>query len=434
MDEEKNGNENVLTEVASTNSNVVSDNNDQVDEKVVVEAVDDAASETAFTFDKDGGATFDHLDSDGQSSAITVANTDEYIEVLRDRISGLGGVKKTRLDEIENKGRENNLSRKEVKALKKEFKTSHKQEKKRLKDIKDNMNTSNQKFAGFHQLLKSQVANHNINYEASAVYGANKLGFCQALLNQGKPLSNGSKSIQGYDDDGNMVFIYVDENNKPIKSGGENLTLAAGGVDALLVQKSPKREFVNGLFDRDSVKRMRGSTKYGFEQHEDDINGVVEEHVTDKNTFLDFAFHKISSNGKESSLADAIHNVEYTDGVLNVDPENPTTLAGEFITVLSNMGNPGDYSKENPHPYDMDGDGDFDEKDYMTEENYMKLAKQALSGKDLQLSKLLLKTHYKIKSKEVFDAAKAVNNPVVVEGDDKKSILAQDLIAKYNKD
>ena len=361
--------------------------------------------------------TFNHVDSNGNSSSITVANTEQHIETLRNKISGLGDVRKAGLEKIEREAVEKGLSSEEIKIKKQKFKADHKAEKRRLERVKDNTNNSNKKFAGFNEVLKSQIEGGNININASGMYGANKMNFANALLNKGTPLANGSKAVQGYSEDGGMVFMYVDKNNRPIKSGGKNLTLAEGDVGSLLVQESPLRPLVDGLID---LKEIRRDYEYGMGNFSTKIARAVDEKVKDKNTFLDLAFYQ--SENTDSSLADTLHDVKYNkDKVPILDREDPTDLAGAFVTGLVDMGNPEDYSKENPHPYDQDQDGDFDEKDYMTEENYMAIVKKALSGDDLNFSKFLLKKHLELQTADHLDAAFRKNNPVV-SSEENKSI------------
>jgi len=350
--------------------------------------------------------TFDHVDKDNNTSAITVANTEQHIETLRNEISGLNDVRKAGLKEIEREAIEEGLSSEEIKIKKQKFKADHKAEKRRLNRVKDNTNNSNRRFAEFNEMLKIQLEEGNINMEASGMYGANKINFANALLSKGKPLADGSKAVQGYDDKGNMVFMYVDKNNRPIKSGGKNLTLAEGDAGSLLVQKSPKRPAVEALFDQDAIKRYQNKTKYGSEVHINAIEKVVKEQVTDKETFLDFAF--MPTYGK-NTLASAIHDVEFDKDGNTIDLTSD--LASNFINALGSI--KGDYSKENPHPYDTDGDGDFDKKDYSTEENYMKLTQRVLSGDELDISIPLLEMHYKNQMAKIFDAANVVDNPVV---------------------
>jgi hypothetical protein len=339
--------------------------------------------------------TFDHVDKDGNSSTITVSNTDEFSEKLRDQIYELRGKKEEDLKAVESNS---SYSIDEKSSKKKQIKADHKKEKKRLKDVKDSMHSSNRRFAEFNEALKSQLEGGNINMEASGMYGVNKMNFANALLNKGTALADGSKAVQGYNKDGNMVFTYVDKNNRPIKSGGKNLTLAEGDVGSLLVQQSPLRPLMDGVIDKESIEQRY---KFGFDGISNEIARTVENKVKDKNTFLDLAFYQ--SENTDGSLADTLHNMKYDSN--NVPIIGETGLAREFVSAIATLGNSTDY--------DMDGDGDFDKDDYNTEENYIKLTRQALSGDDLGLSKILLKQHYQLQAEVHFNNAVDVNNPVV---------------------
>ena len=360
--------------------------------------------------------TFDHVDTHDNTSTITVANTEQHVEALRDQIHGLSDARKTGLKDIDTEGAVEGWSKEEISLKKKNLKTFYKGEKRRLNRVKEATNNSNRRFAEFNEVLKSQLEGGTINMNASGMYGANKMNFANALLNKGTPLADGSKAVQGYDEKGNMTFMYVDKNNRPIKSGGKNLTLAEGDVGSLLVQESPLRPLVDGLID---LKNIRKDYKYGIGNFSTQIARTVDEKVKDKNTFLDLAFYQ--SENTDSSLADTLHDVKYNkDKTPILDREDPTDLAGAFITGLADMGNPEDYSKENPHPYDQDQDGDFDKDDYMTEENYMAIVKKALSGDDLNFSKFLLKKHLELQTAGHLDEAFKKNNPVVPNSNDKK--------------
>ena len=352
---------------------------------------------------------FNHKDM-----TIKVSNTDQYVETLREEIYGLSDIRKTALNDIEEQGKLDGKTREEIKVLKQEEKVKQKKKKRDLQRKKENVNNSNRKFAGYRELLTSQLAEGSINMEASGMYGANKIKFANALLGNGKPLADGSKAVQGYDNDGNLVFTYVDKNNRPIKSGGENLTVSGSDIENLLVQQSPKRPLVDGLID---LKNIRKNYEYGIGGFSTEIARTVDKEVKDKNTFLDLAFYQ--SKNTDSSLADTLHDVKYNkDNAPILDREDPTDLAGAFITGLADMGNPEDYSKENPHPYDQDQDGDFDKDDYMTEKNYMAIVKKALSGDDLNFSKFLLKKHLELQTAGLLDEAFKKNNPVIVEEDE----------------
>tara|TARA_R110002167_G_scaffold198057_1_gene401143 strand:- start:408 stop:2006 length:1599 start_codon:yes stop_codon:yes gene_type:complete len=341
---------------------------------------------------------FTHLDADDNPSSITVANTDEFAEKLRNDIYGISENRKKQIKEI---NANQDLSSEEKKIRKRKIRLDAKSKKQRLLGVKETMKTSNIRFAEFDQSLSTLLNEDLVNLQASGIYGSNKVKFANALQNKGKPMKDGSKAIQGYNDSGELVFTYVDKNNKPIKNNGKNITLAAEDVESLLVRKSPKRPIVDGLID---VKQIQRNFKFGFDGIENKISRGVELEVQNKDTFLDLAFYR--SEGTSSSLADALHNVKYSNGVPVVEPNG---LSEVFISALSSIKS----SKENPHPYDQDGDGDFDKKDYNTEENYLKLTKKALSGEDLLFSKSLLTQHYKLEAEKYFNDAVNANNKTV---------------------
>ena len=338
---------------------------------------------------------FTHLDADDNPSNITVANTDEFAEKLR---NDMHNVSKNRKKEIKEINANQDLSSEEKKIRKSKVRLDAKSKKQRLKEVKETMKTSNIRFAEFDQSLSSLLNEDLVNLEASGIYGPNKVRFANALQNKGKPTKDGSKAIQGYNDSGELIFTYVDKNNKPIQNNGKDITLAAEDVEGLLVRKSPKRPIIDNLID---VKQIRRDSKFGFDGIESKISRGVELEVQSKDTFLDLAFYR--SEGTSSSLADALHNVKYSNGAPVIEPNG---LSEVFINALSSIKS----SKENPHPYDQDGDGDFDKKDYNTEENYLKLTKKALSGEDLLFSKSLLTQHYKFEAEKYFNDAVTANN------------------------
>ena len=344
---------------------------------------------------------FNHTDRDGGSSSITIANTDQFAETLRDKVYKLSG----QLDEdLKNIDGNTSYSKEEKLEKKKQIKTDHKRNKNKLQAVKERMGGSNARFAQFYELLSSQLSEGAINVEASGMYGSNKLKFAEALLNNGKPTADGSKAIQGYDEKGDLVFAYVDKNNKPIRHDGNDITLSESEAGSFLVQQSPQRPIFDGLID---LKEIRKDYEYGMGNFSSNINRAVDENVKDKKTFLDLAFYQ--SENTDSSLADTLHSVKYNgDRAPIIDSEDPTDLASVFITALA------DIPKANgKHPYDTDGDGDFDEGDYDNERNYMALVKKALSGDDLNLGKSLLKKHLELQTAGHIDDAFNKNNPVV---------------------
>jgi len=346
-------------------------------------------------------AEFVATDNDGASSNIKIANTDQFAETLRDDIYNLSGQTDEDLKAVESNV---NYSSEEKKERKKEIKSRSKKKKKDKKEVLNRMNGSNARFAQFSELLNTQLESGALNIEASGMYGANKLKFVEAMLNNGKPIKDGSKAIQGYDEKGNLTFAYVDKNNKPIRYNGSDMTLAESDAEGYLVQQSPDRPTIDGLID---LKQIRRDYEYGMGNFSSNISRAVDGSVKDKNSFLDLAFYQ--SENTDSSLADTLHSVRYNDDkVPIIDSEDPTDLASVFITALADTPKVG-----GKHPYDTDGDGEFDEGDYDNERNYMTLVKKALSGDDLNLGKSLLKKHLELQTAGHLDDAFNKNNPTV---------------------
>ena len=339
---------------------------------------------------------FNHTNADGNPLNVTVANTSEFAEKVRDDIYELKGKKEQDLKDIESNP---SYSKEEKSLRKKQIKENYKKDKKRLKDVKGSMDNSNMKFAQFYESLNSQLLSKTINMDASGIYGANKLLFAEALQNKGKPLKDGSKAVQGYDESGNLVFMYVDKNNKPIQNNGKDITLAGDNVGDLLVKESPIRPVIDGIINIENINGSEKAYSYELNNYKSNIGRMVDQNVKDKETFLDLAFTQ--SENTNGSLADTLHSVKYDDdGVPVLDGEDPTDLAGVFITALTDMP-----KVNNKHPYDTDGDGDFDKDDYNNEGNYMALVKKALSGDDLNFSKSLLKKHLEIETARHLDNA-----------------------------
>jgi len=343
-------------------------------------------------------AEFVATDNDGASSNIKIANTDQFAETLRDDIYNLSGQMDEDLKAVESNV---NYSSEEKKEIKKEIKSRNKRQKKDKKEVLNTMNNSNARFAEFSELLNTQLESGTLNIEASGMYGANKLKFVEAMLNNGKPIKDGSKAIQGYDEKGNLTFAYVDKNNKPIMYNGSNMTLAESDAEGYLVQQSPDRSTIDGLID---LKQIRRDYEYGTENSYNTITKTINETVKDKNSFLDFAFYQ--SENTDASLADTLHSVRYdNDGAPILDDKDG--LASVFITALADIPKIG-----NKHPYDTDGDGEFTKEDYDNERNYMALVKKALSGDNLTLGKSLLKKHLQLQTAGHFDDAERINRTI----------------------
>ena len=308
---------------------------------------------------------FTHFDNNGNGNSITIQSTEEKLVSLRNE---LNSVKKNKT-----------LSRDERKA-----------EKRRIRNVIDNIRNSNIGFGDFSESMTQQLASGGINTKASGMYNMTGMLFADAMLAQGKPVEqtdpnlamyNGARAVKGYDDNGEMVFTYVDKGGSPFKDkDGKNVTITKNDLNKLFVPVSPQREVMAGLVNK---KEIRKNIKYGPDEFKDVINNTVNQGVVDKNTYLDLAFSNPSPDST-GSLADALNAVEFDDEQVPTASETPM-----FQTLISTI--EGISGKDD---LDVTGDGKFTKEDYATQENYDMLVKKALSGDNLELGKSLLKMHY----------------------------------------
>lgn len=283
------------------------------------------------------------------------------------------------------------------------------EEKRRLDGVMENVRKNNVEFAASKQNLLAGLSQEGMNINASGAYNLPGMLFAQAMVAEGQPVAqkdpefaayDGARAIQGYTDNGDMIFTYVDKFGVPFKSkDGDNMTIGKDDLNSLFVPKSPKRAVFETLVDPTFIRQ--GAAKgYSFTNNQANIKKVINEQVTDKNTFLDLAFHH--GFNTQGSLSDSLHGVEYDDNNSPIIVQ--TQLSGRFIQAVNDL--------SNSEQYDQDGDGRFDGGDFATQENYIALVKQALSGEDLELGKMLLREHYEYNAKNIYNEAVRLKNPI----------------------
>ena len=321
---------------------------------------------------------YTYTDNNGNTEPITIQTTTEKLDDLRRELKN---VKKLGLDR---KGR--------------------KAEKNRIRGVMDMIRSENVAFGAFKENMTTMLDQDLINFEASGVYGMDKMLFSRAMLASGKPVKqtdpnlaayDGARAIQGYDKSGKMVFTYVNKYGVPFKNkDGSNMTIDKSAIVSgdFFVPKSEKRPVFDGLINRDFIKK---NYKYGSRNFDNVIEKGIDENITDKNTALDAYYYRFdNTNG---SLSAALNNVEYNnEGVPQI---KETEMSGMLIGALQGI--------SNKDQFDVSGDGVFDEKDYATQENYAALVKKALSGDDIQLGKSLLKAHLKNNTQILIEEFKA---------------------------
>ena len=343
---------------------------------------------------------YEYTDANGNTKPVQNITTEEHLLDVRDQ---LGAVKKR--GSIDPSTGE------------KWTRKAKKKEKQRLRTVMDNIRKSNVDFAAFEQTMTTQLAQDEINQEASGMYNMQGSLFAQAMLAKGEPVEqtdpklamyNGARAIQGYDDEGHMIFTYVNKYGEPFKNkDGNNMAIGKGDLNTLFVPKSPKRAVFNTLVDHDAIVK---NLKYGTGRFHNQIKKVVNEQITDKNTFLDIAFSQ--GDGTTGTLANSLNAIEYdSEGVLEV---KETPMFNMLIDAVKSVGNKDEFDISGP---DGIPDGEFTEEDYNTQENLDLVIKEALSGKNLQLGKALVEAYYKFELDTVYENVMAANpDPITKKG------------------
>ena len=116
--------------------------------------------------------------------------------------------------------------------------TERKKRRSELKDRRDNIFESAKEYEVSSKLIGEYLKPENFVVNPERIDEAN---FLRALKNNGKPLGDGSRALKGYDNQGNIIFSYVDKNGKPIEDAfGNNLTVDQNSVKRLIVPANGK--------------------------------------------------------------------------------------------------------------------------------------------------------------------------------------------------
>ncbi len=253
----------------------------------------------------------------------------------------------------------------------------------RLKNKKDNLKSAIVEFGSTLEVMTEHLKLNNIDTHAT---GIEKMLFARSVLNDGKPLGEdagdyaGARAQVGFTKEkGMMTFTFVDKNGKTIlDSEGNEISIQPADAQDFLVVKNPQIETSMDLLT-DKQKNRKVGQQYGEAYDVTPVNSFVEKKIVSRNDFLNASNH-IGPN-MNSSLVSALHGVSYND--LNEPIIGPTLLSSGVFGELNIL----------PESLDFDKSGTVDELDFKTKDNYMALASHVLSGKDLNLSKQVLKAH-----------------------------------------
>ena len=245
-----------------------------------------------------------------------------------------------------------------------------------LKERRDNIFESAKEYEVSSKLIGEYLKPENFVINPERIDDAN---FLRALKNNGKPLGDGSRALKGYDNEGNIIFSYVDKSGKPIQDAfGNNLTVDQNSVKRLIVP-------ANGVVSVD----FANSEKTALD------NGLKGAALTDP----DKKVIAQAATGKIKTAADFewAASIQYGDKSLFEDL-NSADLSKTSFRLFSSL---------NIAAFDSDKSGTVDINDFANNEgNYKKLKSALLNPRDpnfnLGVSKAFLSDFVK-------DQATAIN-------------------------
>ena len=241
--------------------------------------------------------------------------------------------------------------------------TERKKRRSELKDRRDNIFESAKEYEVSSKLIGEYLKPENFVVNPERIDEAN---FLRALKNNGKPLGDGSRALKGYDNQGNIIFSYVDKNGKPIEDAfGNNLTVDQNSVKRLIVPANGKVSvsFANNeksAFDNG----VQGITLSDYDKNQIALSTTEQIHTT-----ADFEWAASRKFGGKSLFEDL----------------NSADLSKTSFRLFSSL---------NTLAFDSDNSGTVDINDFANEDNYKKLKSALLNPRDpnfnLQTSKAFL--------------------------------------------
>ena len=282
-----------------------------------------------------------HIDSSGNTVDFVVNDLEDELEKINKELRSLTPI----IGSSELKGTERKKRRSE------------------LKDRRDNIFESAKEYEVSSKLIGEYLKPENFVVNPERIDEAN---FLRALKNNGKPLGDGSRALKGYDNQGNIIFSYVDKNGKPIEDAfGNNLTVDQNSVKRLIVPANGKVSvsFANNeksAFDNG----VQGITLSDYDKNQIALSTTEQIHTT-----ADFEWAASRKFGGKSLFEDL----------------NSADLSKTSFRLFSSL---------NTLAFDSDNSGTVDINDFANEDNYKKLKSALLNPRDpnfnLQTSKAFL--------------------------------------------
>ena len=218
-----------------------------------------------------------------------------------------------------------------------------------LKERRDNIFESAKEYEVSSKLIGEYLKPENFVINPERIDDAN---FLRALKNNGKPLGDGSRALKGYDNEGNIIFSYVDKNGKPIQDAfGNNLTVDQNSVKRLIVpangvvsvdfansEKSALDNGLKGITLTDSDKKVIALAATEKIKTNADFEWAASIKYGDKSLFEDLNSADLSKTSFRlfSSLSVAEFDAGKKDGVVDAsdfanNPDNYKKLKSALL-------------------------------------------------------------------------------------------------------
>ena len=285
--------------------------------------------------------TYNSVDYNGNSETISVMNFDEHQKHLK------ALKKKVR----SNKNLSFNEKRRKLK---------------KLSDREDMARESSILFLKTEAEIDDLIKNGDLSENATNVQ---KIQFLRAIKNNGKLVDDGNgnktRALMGFNQEGEIVFSYVDEEGRPIKDkSGNPITVRPGEAKSLVTPKdSEMRNKINTIQD-EYIKL--GSEGNQFDDAYNSRQGTaITAAISSKKKFNDFLGFKPEGFGQ--NFEQAVNGIgdENTEGIelSNLPEQLFNSLPKDFVP-------------------DNDNSGDVSAGDFQTTENYKKLRDAILNTED----------------------------------------------------
>ena len=280
------------------------------------------------------GGVYTHTNDRNQTTNISIVGQDDYIHRLGDETKEIlkqfddGDITLAEKDDLI--GRVNNKIR--------------------------NAENSTKAFSKEQVRVMNLINEGNFNPMAS---GAMNMEFINAVIERGRSAPDGSRVVRGYDDDGNVVLMWVDKYGRAKKDPmtGNSWVVTQGEMKKFIVEKDTESEVaITKHITTDQQKLGASGLAFNGQEVANNITKIC----SNEKTFLDMINTSLADN--TGTFREHVYGAKKDEnGNWTLDP---TKLGEDMYAQLSMLGG----------RFDADNDGDVDAQDFVTDENKAELA------------------------------------------------------------